>query len=152
MDMRQSLVAWAGRLATGCALLLMSSASLQAATVESMRLWAAPDHARLVFDLSAAAQANVFTLDNPARLVIDLDDSQLDTDVSTLPWRVALSLRCVRARAMAAACGWCWNSTVISLHAISPCRPTISTVTGWWWIWSTPVKAPSKTPSTPSRR
>ncbi|WP_144983501.1 N-acetylmuramoyl-L-alanine amidase [Halomonas sp. C22] len=85
MDMRQSLAAWAGRLAAGCALLLMSSASLQAATIESMRLWAAPDHARLVFDLTAAAQANVFTLDNPARLVIDLDDSQLDTDVSTLP-------------------------------------------------------------------
>ncbi|WP_370622855.1 N-acetylmuramoyl-L-alanine amidase [Vreelandella alkaliphila] len=59
--------------------------SLQAATVESMRLWAAPDHARLVFDLTAAANANVFSLENPSRLVIDLDESYLDTDVSTLP-------------------------------------------------------------------
>ncbi|MGM0831688.1 N-acetylmuramoyl-L-alanine amidase [Halomonas qinghailakensis] len=58
---------------------------LQAATVESMRLWSAPDHARLVFDLTAAANANVFSLENPSRLVIDLDDSYLDTDVSTLP-------------------------------------------------------------------
>ncbi|MGL6249319.1 MAG: AMIN domain-containing protein, partial [Billgrantia desiderata] len=44
----------------------------QAAQVDNIRLWAAPDHARLVFDLSGHAEANVFTLDNPRRLVIDL--------------------------------------------------------------------------------
>lgn len=69
----------------GCLALTASVSSLQAATVESMRLWSAPDHARLVFDLSAAATANVFSLDNPARLVIDLDESRMDTDASTLP-------------------------------------------------------------------
>ncbi|KPQ19510.1 N-acetylmuramoyl-L-alanine amidase [Halomonas sp. HL-93] len=58
--------------------------SLQAATVEGMRLWAAPDHARLVFDLSEAAPANVFSLDDPDRLVIDLDDTQMDTDADSL--------------------------------------------------------------------
>ncbi len=64
---------------------LALSASAQAAVVESMRLWAAPDHARLVFDLSGAATADVFSLSNPDRLVIDLDDTELDTDASTLP-------------------------------------------------------------------
>lgn len=72
-------------LSAGCALLVAGVSSLQAATVESMRLWSAPDHARLVFDLSAAASANVFSLDNPARLVIDLDESEMNTDASTLP-------------------------------------------------------------------
>lgn len=72
-------------LVAGCLALVANVSALQAATVESMRLWAAPDHARLVFDLSAAASANVFSLDNPARLVIDLEESRLDTDVSTLP-------------------------------------------------------------------
>lgn len=72
-------------LVAGCLALVANISALQAATVESMRLWAAPDHARLVFDLSAAAPANVFSLDNPARLVIDLEESRLDTDVSTLP-------------------------------------------------------------------
>lgn len=66
-------------------LFALVAASVQAASVESMRLWAAPDHARLVFDLSTATSANVFSLDNPARLVIDLDDTQMDTDPSTLP-------------------------------------------------------------------
>lgn len=63
----------------------LAAFNVQASSVESMRLWAAPDHARLVFDLSAATNANVFSLENPARLVIDLDDTQMDTDPSTLP-------------------------------------------------------------------
>ena len=63
----------------------LTAINVQASSVESMRLWAAPDHARLVFDLSAATSANVFSLQNPARLVIDLDDTQMDTDPNTLP-------------------------------------------------------------------
>ncbi|MDI5934803.1 N-acetylmuramoyl-L-alanine amidase [Halomonas kalidii] len=55
-----------------------------AGEVENVRLWAAPDHARLVFDLSTAPRANVFSLDNPRRLVIDLDDSRLEADVDRL--------------------------------------------------------------------
>ncbi|MCK2184340.1 N-acetylmuramoyl-L-alanine amidase [Halomonas getboli] len=55
-----------------------------AATVDNLRLWAAPDHARLVFDLSSAAQANVFSLDDPRRLVIDLADTRLEADVDRL--------------------------------------------------------------------
>ncbi|PRY66187.1 N-acetylmuramoyl-L-alanine amidase [Vreelandella songnenensis] len=69
----------------GLVALLAGMSSAHAATVESMRLWAAPDHARLVFDLSGATNANVFSLANPDRLVIDLDESRLDTDASTLP-------------------------------------------------------------------
>lgn len=65
--------------------LALAAIDVQASSVESMRLWAAPDHARLVFDLSSATNANVFSLENPARLVIDLDDTQMDTDPSTLP-------------------------------------------------------------------
>ena len=85
MEMKQSLRRLLGQCAFGCAMLLTGVSGVQAANVDSMRLWAAPDHARLVFDLTAATQANVFSLENPSRLVIDLDDSQLNTDVSTLP-------------------------------------------------------------------
>lgn len=61
------------------------SASAKAANVEGMRLWAAPDHARLVLDLSGAVDANVFMLDSPSRLVIDIDASQMGADPDTLP-------------------------------------------------------------------
>ncbi|WP_422822363.1 N-acetylmuramoyl-L-alanine amidase [Vreelandella populi] len=72
-------------LAPGLIVLMAGVSPSHAANVESMRLWAAPDHARLVFDLSGATHANVFSLANPDRLVIDLDESHLDTDASTLP-------------------------------------------------------------------
>lgn len=72
-------------LCTGVVGLLSVASTAQAANVEGMRLWAAPDHARLVFDLEAATTANVFSLDNPSRLVIDLDESEMETDPSTLP-------------------------------------------------------------------
>nr|WP_183325756.1 N-acetylmuramoyl-L-alanine amidase [Halomonas cerina] len=64
--------------------LLAGGAAAQAASVDNLRLWAAPDHARLVFDLSSPTPAKVFTLDNPRRLVIDLRDSALKADVERL--------------------------------------------------------------------
>ncbi|MBF7053298.1 N-acetylmuramoyl-L-alanine amidase [Halomonas sp. KAO] len=59
-------------------------AAVQAGEVENLRLWAAPDHARLVFDLASPTQAKVFSLDNPRRLVIDLDDSRMQADLDGL--------------------------------------------------------------------
>ena len=56
----------------------------QAGQVDNLRLWAAPDHARLVFDLASPTQANVFALDNPRRLVIDLDDSRMAAEIANL--------------------------------------------------------------------
>ncbi|WP_245947741.1 N-acetylmuramoyl-L-alanine amidase [Billgrantia montanilacus] len=70
-----------------CALLfslLLLAPLAQSAQVDNVRLWAAPDHARLVFDLSGHAEADIFLLDDPRRLVIDLDDSGLNTELSSL--------------------------------------------------------------------
>ena len=44
-----------------------------ASTVEGVRLWRAPDHTRLVFDLSSPAEHKLFRLSNPERIVIDLE-------------------------------------------------------------------------------
>ncbi len=63
---------------------IMSSSPVLASDVDNLRIWAAPDHARLVFDLSGATKANVFSLNNPNRLVIDLADSKLQLDTSRL--------------------------------------------------------------------
>lgn len=53
-------------------------------TVDGLRIWRAPDSTRLVFDLSAAVEHKVFSLKNPDRLVIDIENTQLKTDASTL--------------------------------------------------------------------
>lgn len=43
-----------------------------AATLQSVRMHAAPDSTRVVFDITEAVQYKVFTLDNPHRVVVDL--------------------------------------------------------------------------------
>lgn len=63
---------------------------LAAATVDGVRLWRAPDHTRLVFDVSGPVNHTVFDLDNPHRLVVDIDRTTLETpftglDFSTSP-------------------------------------------------------------------
>ena len=42
-----------------------------AVSVQNLRQWRAPDHTRLVFDLSGALEHRVFTLNDPDRIVID---------------------------------------------------------------------------------
>jgi len=48
-----------------------------AAEFQSVRLWAAPDHTRVVFDISGPVNHSLFSLANPDRLVIDVPAGQL---------------------------------------------------------------------------
>lgn len=64
-------------LATGTVTLLIWAASLVAApgpvnSLKDIRIWAGPDHTRVVFDLSGAASHRVFVLDSPHRVVVDI--------------------------------------------------------------------------------
>ncbi|KAF0806125.1 N-acetylmuramoyl-L-alanine amidase [Alcanivorax sp. S71-1-4] len=52
--------------------------------IESVRLHRAPDHTRIVFDLKQPVEHRVDRLSNPERLVIDLDDTQLDFNMNAL--------------------------------------------------------------------
>jgi len=65
-------------------LLLLISFSLQAgqANINSLRLWSAPDHTRLVFDTSASVKHKIFSLSKPERLVIDFSDARLNTSLA----------------------------------------------------------------------
>ena len=58
---------------------------VHAANIDGARLWRAPDHTRLVFDLSAPAEHSIFTLTKPERLVIDIANFSIDADLSDLP-------------------------------------------------------------------
>ena len=63
---------------------LCFSSAASAAEIEDLRLWRAPDHTRLVFDLSESADYNLFTLDSPERVVIDIEKSSLATRLLSL--------------------------------------------------------------------
>ncbi|WP_049723547.1 N-acetylmuramoyl-L-alanine amidase [Gilvimarinus polysaccharolyticus] len=55
-----------------------------AADVDSVRLWRAPDHTRLVFDLSGPVEHTLFTLSDPNRVVIDVSNTQFHADLEAL--------------------------------------------------------------------
>lgn len=57
--------------------LLLFTALAQAAEVRDVRFWRAPDHSRVVFDLSAPVQHEVISLSNPDRLVVDISQASL---------------------------------------------------------------------------
>ncbi|GJM13421.1 MAG: N-acetylmuramoyl-L-alanine amidase [Pseudohongiella sp.] len=63
---------------------LLASFVVAAADVEEVRLWRAPDHTRLVFDLSGEVEYKLFTLSNPNRVVIDIEASTLGGDLTRL--------------------------------------------------------------------
>ena len=52
--------------------------------VRDVRIWRAPDHTRIVFDLSAPASHKLIQLQNPDRIVIDLDDATLKASLKSL--------------------------------------------------------------------
>ncbi|KAF3980848.1 MAG: AMIN domain-containing protein [Methylococcales symbiont of Hymedesmia sp. n. MRB-2018] len=58
-------------------LLLSLSVYAQPISVNSLRYWTAPDHTRMVFDVTNTATHQISLLDKPARLVIDFHDAKL---------------------------------------------------------------------------
>jgi len=73
----------------GLALLLLILFSVPATgmsqvQVEGVRMWPAPDHTRLVFDLSAPVEHRLFALRDPDRIVIDLKDSRFPGKLPTM--------------------------------------------------------------------
>jgi N-acetylmuramoyl-L-alanine amidase len=63
--------AWLGLLAFG------ATALAATARIKDVRLWSGPEGTRLVIETSAAVEYDVFPLDNPARIVIDLANADL---------------------------------------------------------------------------
>ena len=53
------------------------SSQAASVSVKNLRQWRAPDHTRLVFDLSAPLEHRLFTLRDPHRIVIDMDNARL---------------------------------------------------------------------------
>lgn len=65
-------------------LALCASAAAGQAEIQNARLWAAPDHTRVVFDTSGPVQHTLFTLSNPDRLVIDISNAAVTHPLSGL--------------------------------------------------------------------
>lgn len=62
-------------------LLTASTSWAEQFDVMGVRLWPAPDNTRLVFDLSGPIEHTLFTLKNPDRIVIDLQNARLQGEL-----------------------------------------------------------------------
>lgn len=72
---------------TGCFLTiayLLVAGHVSAADIKNVRMWLAPDNTRLVFDLNGPVTHKIFSLNNPDRLVLDINDVALKTRLSKL--------------------------------------------------------------------
>lgn len=58
-------------------LFCLQTSLLEAAEVRDIRLWTAPDHTRVVFDLDRSIDYEVFRLHKPERVVIDMKHSKV---------------------------------------------------------------------------
>lgn len=55
-----------------------------AAEINGVRMWRAPDHTRLVFDLSGPVKHEILTLSSPDRVVIDIPSAALKSSFDSL--------------------------------------------------------------------
>ena len=57
----------------------MAAAPVQ---IHNVRTWPAPDHTRIVFDIDGAVEHSLFVLKNPDRVVVDLRNTRLATEIA----------------------------------------------------------------------
>jgi len=72
---------------------LVCGTAVAATVVNDVRLWRAPDYTRVVLDLSAPVEHNVIRLENPQRIVIDLENSRIEADTGALDFAGSPVLR-----------------------------------------------------------
>ncbi len=63
-------------------------ATANAATVASARLWPAQEYTRLILESSSAVSHQMQPMKNPARLVLDLEDVELSSEIAQLGQRL----------------------------------------------------------------
>ena len=68
----------------GLILGLLAASSSWAVQVHDVRLWRAPDHTRIVLDLSGPVDHRLLVLQGPDRIVLDLDDTSLKASLDGL--------------------------------------------------------------------
>lgn len=76
-----------------CGLLLLVQQGGAATKINGVRVWPAPDHTRIVFDVSQRVEHKIFNLQNPGRLVIDISDVAANPQLDTLKLPASLVKR-----------------------------------------------------------
>ncbi len=81
----KSTGSWHGWLVT--ALLALVCVDATAADIRDIRLWRSPEYTRVVFDVDREVEYSVFALENPHRVVIDIRDAGVSSNLSALDFK-----------------------------------------------------------------
>ncbi len=73
-----------GRYVGSIILSLFAATAGAQSDINGVRMWPAPDNTRVVFDASSRVEHSLFTLKNPDRIVIDIQNTSLNADLTTL--------------------------------------------------------------------
>ncbi len=65
-------------------LLLIVQPVAAATSISGVRIWPAPDHTRIVFDVSNPVEHKLFVMSDPQRLVIDIENATAKIDLKSL--------------------------------------------------------------------
>lgn len=82
--MRSRYPCWHLATLLGVTGLFALASGAQALEVRDLRLWRAPDHTRIVIDLSEPVAHKLMVLPNPERIVLDLEDARLSSPLPEL--------------------------------------------------------------------
>ena len=69
---------------TALVIAMLATPAALALDLRDIRLWRAPDHTRIVLDLTAPTSHKLITLENPDRIVVDLADTSLSANLKSL--------------------------------------------------------------------
>ncbi len=62
----------------------LTATTVSAGDVHEVLLWRPPNHTRVELDLTGPAEHKIFVLQNPTRIVLDVEDTRLKTNLSDL--------------------------------------------------------------------
>lgn len=74
-------------------LLMLWVLPLYAADVQGVRVWVSPDNTRVVLDLSKPVKYKLFTLENPQRVVIDIEEAHFKAKLTPLKNSAIVKIR-----------------------------------------------------------
>jgi N-acetylmuramoyl-L-alanine amidase len=63
---------------------MLAASPVWSTEVHDVRLWRAPDHTRIVFDLTGPAEHKLIVLEDPGRIVIDVENTSIKSGVTDL--------------------------------------------------------------------
>jgi N-acetylmuramoyl-L-alanine amidase len=89
LQVRKLITTWSSQtlLVAVTAMSILASISVSAADIRDVRLWRSPDYTRIVFDVDSKVEYSIFALENPNRIVIDVKNARISSNLSQLDFK-----------------------------------------------------------------